>query len=92
MYSRPQKLAAELFGTFAVVLVSAGAICADQFLKTTQSAAALARSASPWPMDCFRRFGAVALRLRRPTSRRPSQPRRDHRLLGHAQIGHCSTC
>lgn len=35
MYSRPQKLAAELFGTFAVVLVSAGAICADQFLKTT---------------------------------------------------------
>lgn len=35
MYSRPQKLAAELFGTFAFVLVSAGAICADQFLKTT---------------------------------------------------------
>ncbi len=35
MYSRPQKLAAELFGTFAVVLVSAGAICADQFLRTT---------------------------------------------------------
>jgi MIP family channel proteins len=37
MYSRPQKLAAELFGTFAVVLVSAGAICADQFLKTTSA-------------------------------------------------------
>ena len=35
MYSRPQKLAAEFFGTFAVVLVSAGAVCADQFLKTT---------------------------------------------------------
>ena len=35
MYSRPQKLAAELFGTFAFVLISAGAICADQFLKTT---------------------------------------------------------
>jgi MIP family channel proteins len=35
MYSRPQKLAAELFGTLAVVLVSAGAICADQFLRTT---------------------------------------------------------
>jgi MIP family channel proteins len=35
MYSRPQKLAAELFGTFAFVLVSAGTICADQFLKTT---------------------------------------------------------
>jgi len=35
MYSRPQKLAAELFGTFAIVLISAGAICADQFLKTT---------------------------------------------------------
>ncbi len=34
MYSRPQKLAAELFGTFAVVLISAGAICADQLLKT----------------------------------------------------------
>lgn len=34
MYSRPQKLAAELFGTFAVVLVSVGAVCADQFLKT----------------------------------------------------------
>jgi len=37
MYSRPQKLAAELFGTFAVVLVSSGAICADQFLKTTNA-------------------------------------------------------
>jgi MIP family channel proteins len=36
MYSRPQKLAAELFGTFAVVLVSAGAVCADEFLKTTK--------------------------------------------------------
>jgi MIP family channel proteins len=35
MYSRPQKLAAELLGTFGVVLISAGAICGDQFLKTT---------------------------------------------------------
>jgi MIP family channel proteins len=34
MFNRPQKLAAELFGTFAVVFVSAGAICADQFLRT----------------------------------------------------------
>lgn len=37
MYSRPQKLAAELFGTFAVVLLAAGAICADQFLRTTST-------------------------------------------------------
>jgi len=34
MYSLPQKLAAEFVGTFAVVFVSAGAICADQFLRT----------------------------------------------------------
>jgi MIP family channel proteins len=40
MYSLPQKLAAEFAGTFAVVFVSAGAICADQFLKTTGGAGA----------------------------------------------------
>jgi MIP family channel proteins len=33
MYNRPQKLAAELVGMFAVVLVSAGVICASQSLK-----------------------------------------------------------
>ena len=40
MYSRPQKLAAEFVGTFAVVFISAGAICADQFLKTAGVASA----------------------------------------------------
>jgi aquaporin Z len=34
-YSRVQKLFAEFFGTFALVLFSAGAICADQFLRNT---------------------------------------------------------
>lgn len=38
MYTRPKKLAAELAGTFAVVLTSAGAICADQFLKSSNGA------------------------------------------------------
>ena len=33
MHRRPQRLAAELIGTFGVVLFSAGAICADQFLR-----------------------------------------------------------
>ncbi len=32
-YSRIQKFFAELFGTFALVLFSVGAICADQFLR-----------------------------------------------------------
>jgi MIP family channel proteins len=35
VYSRPQKLLAELVGTFAVVLVSAGAVCADAYLRST---------------------------------------------------------
>jgi MIP family channel proteins len=35
VYSKPQKLLAEFIGTFAIVLFSAGAICADQFLRTT---------------------------------------------------------
>jgi glycerol uptake facilitator-like aquaporin len=33
MHRRPQRLAAELIGTFGVVLFSAGAVCADQFLR-----------------------------------------------------------
>lgn len=40
MYSRPQKLAAEFVGTFAVIFISAGAICADQFLKASGGAGA----------------------------------------------------
>ena len=33
MHRRPQRLAAEFIGTFGVVLFSAGAVCADQFLR-----------------------------------------------------------
>ena len=35
MYSRPQKLLAELLGTFALVFFSAGTICAEQFLRAS---------------------------------------------------------
>jgi MIP family channel proteins len=35
MHNKPQKLLAEFIGTFALVLFSAGAICAEQFLHTT---------------------------------------------------------
>jgi len=31
MYSRPQKLLAEFFGTFALVFFGCGAVCADQY-------------------------------------------------------------
>ena len=34
-YKRIPKLFAEFFGTFALVLFSAGAVCADQFLRNT---------------------------------------------------------
>jgi MIP family channel proteins len=33
VHSKPQKLAAEFWGTFVVVLVSAGAVCANQFVR-----------------------------------------------------------
>jgi MIP family channel proteins len=33
MYSRPQKLIAEFIGTFTLVFISAGVICADQFVR-----------------------------------------------------------
>ncbi|HUJ31354.1 MAG TPA: aquaporin [Candidatus Acidoferrum sp.] len=33
MYRLPQKLAAEFIGTFAVVFIAAGSICADQYLR-----------------------------------------------------------
>jgi MIP family channel proteins len=33
LYSLPQKLAAEFIGTFTLVLISAGSICADQYLR-----------------------------------------------------------
>jgi MIP family channel proteins len=35
MYNKPQKLVAEFVGTFALVFFGAGAICADQFLRTS---------------------------------------------------------
>ncbi len=35
MYNVPQKLAAEFIGTFALIFIGAGSICADQFLKAT---------------------------------------------------------
>src|SRR5207244_13516919 len=37
-YTKVQKLFAEFFGTFALVLFSTGAICADQFLRNTNEA------------------------------------------------------
>jgi MIP family channel proteins len=42
MYSLPQKLAAEFIGTFVLVFVAAGSVCADQFLSANgQSRAGL---------------------------------------------------
>jgi MIP family channel proteins len=35
MYNKPQKLVAEFVGTFALVFFGVGAICADQFLRTS---------------------------------------------------------
>lgn len=35
MYSKPQALAAEFIGTFALIFFSAGVVCTDQFLRTT---------------------------------------------------------
>lgn len=34
MYNKPQKLAAEFIGTFALIFFGAGSICADQYLKS----------------------------------------------------------
>ena len=36
-YSKPQKLFAEFFGTFAIVFFAAGAICTDQYLHPSSS-------------------------------------------------------
>ncbi len=52
--------------------------------QPTQPASALARSASPWRTESA--FGAF-VSADQPHLRRPSQPRCDHWLLGHAQIG-----
>jgi MIP family channel proteins len=35
MYSMPQKLVAEFIGTFTLIFIGAGSICADQFLHGT---------------------------------------------------------
>src|ERR1700730_3230346 len=37
MYSKLQKLVAEFVGTFALVFFGAGAICADQYLRTSSN-------------------------------------------------------
>jgi MIP family channel proteins len=39
VYSKPQKLAAEFWGTFVVVLASVGAVCADEFVRSGRLAA-----------------------------------------------------
>ena len=55
MYSLPQKLFAELLGTFGVVFVASGAICADEYLRA-------AGSSRPGPLGCALAYGlAVAL-------------------------------
>jgi MIP family channel proteins len=38
MYNKPQKLAAEFVGTFALIFFGVGSICADQFLRTSGQA------------------------------------------------------
>jgi aquaporin Z len=35
MYSLPQKLVAEFIGTFSLIFIGAGSICADQYLHST---------------------------------------------------------
>src|SRR5580658_2456944 len=35
MYGKPQKLLAEFVGTFALIFIGAGSICAAHFLNTT---------------------------------------------------------
>ena len=37
MYSKPQKLVAEFFGTFALIFFGVGSICADQFLRSSSN-------------------------------------------------------
>lgn len=34
MYSKPQKMLAEFFGTFTLILCGAGSICADQYMQS----------------------------------------------------------
>ena len=40
MYSLPQKLLAELLGTFAVVFIAAGSVCTEQYLRSAGNAGA----------------------------------------------------
>ena len=55
MYSLPQKLLAELLGTFGVIFIVSGAICADQYLRP-------AGSPRPGPLGVALAYGlAVAL-------------------------------
>lgn len=37
MYSKPQKLAAEFIGTFALIFFGVGSICADQYLRASST-------------------------------------------------------
>jgi MIP family channel proteins len=39
MYSLPQKLAAEFLGTFALIFIGAGSLCADQYLHAASQPA-----------------------------------------------------
>lgn len=41
MYGKPQKMIAEFVGTFALIFMGCGAICADQLIKTSGNPAGL---------------------------------------------------
>ena len=85
-YSRIQKLFAEFFGTFALVLFSCGAICADQFLRNTNENRP--RSPGHLPRLTGSTFGAMVTAVEPRVSGGHHQSRRHHRLLGHAPPGH----
>ena len=56
MYNLPQKLLAEFVGTFALIFIGAGAICADQYLHASSTVVISLLAIAPrtaWPQPSW---------------------------------------
>ena len=84
MYNLPQKLVAEFVGTFTLIFIGAGSICADQYLHAAgQNGVGHTRHRRS-ARACHRHYGHRP----GPYFRRPFQSSCHDRILGHQTFGH----
>ncbi len=85
MYNLSQKLLAEFIGTFTLVFIGEGSVCADQYLHAS-GASGIGLLAIAAAHGLAHRQSLIS--RSRPHFRGPPQSRSDHRVLGHEKNQH----